>query len=62
MPAPLLAGLLVAASMPPWGWWPLGLAGLAAYASIAHERRAGSPFGAGFWFGLGWFLPATAWM
>lgn len=61
-PAPLLAGLLVAASMPPWGWWPLGLAGLAAYASIARDRRDDAPFGTGFWFALGWFAPATAWM
>lgn len=48
--------------MPPWGWWPLGLAGLAAYASLAHDRRKSRPFGTGFWFALGWFAPATAWM
>lgn len=62
IPAPLAAGLLVAASMPPWGWWPLGLAGLAAYASLARERRETAPFATGFWFAIGWFVPATAWM
>lgn len=48
--------------MPPWGWWPLGLAGLAAYASLASSRRQTRPFATGFWFAIGWFAPATAWM
>jgi apolipoprotein N-acyltransferase len=65
----LLAGLCVAASMPPWGWWPLAFIGIAAYGSfqirgairqqsLTHRQRAL----ASFIFGLGWFLPSIAWM
>lgn len=60
--ASLFAGLLVAASMPPWGWWPLGLLGLALYARSARRNRAARSFRHGFWFAVGWFLPALAWM
>lgn len=60
--APLWAGVLVAASMPPWGWWPLSLLGFAVYGAIARDRLNDSPFHSGFMFGVGWFLPALAWM
>jgi apolipoprotein N-acyltransferase len=59
---PVAAGLLVATSMPPWGWWPLSFFGIALYASVARQRRTTSPFVTAFLFGLGWFLPAMAWM
>lgn len=62
-PRALLAGLLVAASMPPWGWWPLSFIGLAMYCSL--EYRADTTrrrFSTGFVFGIGWFLPAMSWM
>ena len=59
---PLIAGLLVAAAMPPLGWWPLSFIGIALYASIARDRRTTSPFVTAFIFGIGWFLPAMAWM
>jgi len=59
---PLFAGLLVAFSMPPWGWWPLALVGLALYAGAARARRDDSPFATAFVFALGWFVPALAWM
>jgi len=58
---PLLAGLFVAASMPPWGWWPLGFVGLALYGSVA-ERRKEKSFSIGFLFAAAWFLPSMAWM
>jgi apolipoprotein N-acyltransferase len=65
----LLAGLCVAASMPPWGWWPLAFIGIAAYGSyqirgeinkqsLTHKQRAL----ASFIFGMGWFFPSLAWM
>jgi len=60
--APFAAGLLVAASMPPWGWWPLSFLGIAWYASLARQRRTTSPFRTALFFGIGWFLPAMAWM
>ena len=59
----LVAGLLVAAAMPPWGWWPLAFLGIAwfhATSRNAPTRRAA--FGHGAAFSLGWLLPATAWM
>lgn len=59
---PLVAGLFIAASMPPWGWWPLSFIGVALYASVARERRTTSPFVTAFVFGIGWFLPSMAWM
>jgi len=59
----LIAGLLVASSMPPWGWWPLAFVGLAMFTSL-ELTAAGSRqrFNTGFVFGLGWFFPALAWM
>ena len=59
---PLVAGLFIAASMPPWGWWPLSFIGVALYASVARERRTTAPFVTAFVFGIGWFLPSMAWM
>ena len=58
---PILSGLLVAASMPPWGWWPLGFIGIAAYGSAAVQRRD-KAFLPGFLFAAAWFLPSMAWM
>ncbi len=60
----LLAGLSVAASMPPWGWWPLTFVGLVLVTRLevrARQSRRRS-FAIGTVFGLGWFLPALAWM
>lgn len=60
--SPFFAGVLVAASLPPWGWWPLSFIGLAWYASIARRQRTTSPFATAFVFSFGWFLPGMAWM
>ena len=57
----IFAGLLVAASMPPWGWWPLGFIGIALYGSMAVQRQDKS-FSTGFLFAAAWFLPSMAWM
>jgi apolipoprotein N-acyltransferase len=57
----VLAGLLVAASMPPWGWWPLAFIGIALYGSAALRRRDNA-FSTGFLFAAAWFLPSMAWM
>ena len=58
---PVFAGLLVAASMPPWGWWPLGFVGIAIYGSVAVRRKEKS-FSTGFLYAAAWFLPSMAWM
>jgi apolipoprotein N-acyltransferase len=45
--ASLLAGALLALSLPPWGWWPLGLAG----AGLLYWRLAGQRLRARLWSG-----------
>ncbi len=46
--APALAsGVLLALSLPPWGWWPLGLAG----AALLYWRLAGFRLRARLWAG-----------
>lgn len=59
---PGVAGLCVAASMPPWGWWPLAFIGVAYYGVLARRDRGEGDFLRGFVFALTWFLPAMAWM
>lgn len=61
---PLVAGVLVAASMPPWGWWPLSFVGISMFAGplVATDPTRRRAFASGTSFGLGWFLPAMAWM
>jgi len=65
-PAPLTAltgGLLVALSMPPWGWWPLAFVGIAVFAvTVRDEASARRRALLGFAFGAGWMYPAMAWM
>jgi apolipoprotein N-acyltransferase len=57
-----VAGVLVAAALPPWGWWPSALVGIA----LLDATLAGQPPGARFWrgwcFGVGWLAPGMAWM
>ena len=58
----LIAGLLVAASIPPWGWWPLGWIGLAIWVSLldgcgAFRRAQLSAVAA-----AAWIAPSTVWM
>ena len=61
----LVAGVLVALSLPPWGWWPLAIVGCALYVAAmdrGEERSRRSRFGHGFAFGAGWLYLGTAWM
>jgi apolipoprotein N-acyltransferase len=41
------AGVLLALSLPPWGWWPLGFAG----AAVLYWRLAGQPVRTRLWSG-----------
>jgi apolipoprotein N-acyltransferase len=57
----IVAGLLVAFSLPPWGWWPLAFAGIALFATCKPtSNRARFVFGAIFAFA--WLAPGMAWM
>lgn len=58
-----IGGLLVAASLPPWGVWPLAIVGVAVFESALGDgtpRRHRALVG---WvFALAWLLPGMAWM
>lgn len=55
------AGLLLAFSLPPWGWWPLAFCG----AALLYWRLGGMPLRArvlaGWLAGLGCFVPGLWW-
>ncbi len=56
-------GFLVAISLPPWGFWPLAIAGVMAFETAlgstpAPRRR----FVLGALFGAGWLAMGTGWM
>jgi apolipoprotein N-acyltransferase len=57
----LLGGLLLAFSLPPWGWWPLAFVGTA----VVYWRLAELPWRlrllAGWAAGLGCFVPGLWW-
>ncbi len=58
----LAAGLLIAAAVPPWGWWPAAFIGLALLDRLVAERPTGSRFRRGLLVGAAWAFPSTVWM
>jgi apolipoprotein N-acyltransferase len=60
--AGLGSGLAVAASMPPWGWWPAALVGLIGLDRLLAGRPAASRVRRGLLVGLAWSYPSTVWM
>ncbi len=58
----LVAGALVAFSLPPWGWWPLAFVGAALFDRLVAQRPTRSRAARGFLFGLGWYAPGMGWM
>ncbi|MBN2624540.1 MAG: apolipoprotein N-acyltransferase [Acidimicrobiales bacterium] len=55
-------GVLMAAALPPWGWWPLAFAGLAGLDRLIADRPRGRRFRRGALVGLGLYIPSLAWM
>jgi apolipoprotein N-acyltransferase len=55
-------GLLVALSVPPFGWWPLGWLGFAGIAFILPGRTWGSRFALGLGVGLGQYVVGLWWV
>ena len=58
----VLAGLLIAAGLPPWGWWPLTIAGLALWFHVLDQLTPHTRFGRSLLVGAAWFFPSTVWM
>jgi apolipoprotein N-acyltransferase len=57
----LAAGVLLALSLPPWGWWPLGLAGAAVLYWRLAGQRPRTRLWAGWLAGLGCYGPGLMW-
>ena len=55
-------GVLLAAALPPWGWWPLAFAGIVCLDRLIAERPRGARFRRGWLVGLGLYVPSMAWM
>ncbi len=59
--AALVAGCLVALSLPPFGLWPLAVAGVAVLAVLLRDRTLAGRAGAGMLAGIGQFVIGLAW-
>ena len=60
-----LAGALVAFGLPPWGWWPSTVIGVAIFVALTRKTMGSSArrrFALGFVFGASWFAPGMGWM
>ena len=54
---------MVAASLPPWGIWPLAFAGVALYETAAHAASTRRQrLARGWLFGAAWLFPGMCWM
>lgn len=60
-----LAGALVAFGLPPWGWWPTSILGVALFVALTRKTIGEPPrrqFALGFVFAASWFAPGMGWM
>jgi len=60
--APFTGGVFAALSLPPWGWWPLAIVGLALYAWSLTGATAGVRAARGLAFGVGLFGIGLFWV
>src|SRR5918995_5753711 len=58
----LASGVLIAAALPPWGWWPLAFVGIVALDRLIADQPRGVRFRRGSVIGLGLYVPSLAWM
>jgi len=58
----LTAGLLLAGSVPPWGFWPLGVIGMALWVELLAESKSKRRALHSALVSVGWLGPATLWM
>ncbi len=57
-----LAGLLIAAGLPPWGWWPLTIVGLGLWFHLLDHARPRTRFRRSLLVGGFWAFPSTLWL
>ena len=57
-----VAGLLIAASVPPWGWWPLAFLGIAMWDRLLCNAKPRARFMRSTVLGIAWFAPSMLWM
>ncbi|MEY2430466.1 MAG: apolipoprotein N-acyltransferase [Acidimicrobiaceae bacterium] len=57
-----LAGLLLAASLPPWGWWPLAFVGLALLDRLIADQPAWTRFRRGWLVAAALLFPTMSWL
>ncbi len=59
----LTSGLLVGFSLPPWGWWPLAIIGVAIFFAICNlSLESRELFVLGTLFAIAWFSLGMMWM
>lgn len=58
----VVAGLCICFAMPPWGWWPLAIGGLALWIHVLEGEPRRGRFVLGWIVGITWFGPSTLWM
>jgi apolipoprotein N-acyltransferase len=58
----LVAGLLVAASLPPWGWWPLAFVGIAVFDRLLAGTTVRQRLYRGSVVGWALFTPTIFWI
>ncbi len=58
----VLAGVCLAGSVPPWGWWPLAFVGIALLDRLLADRPWRSRFARTWLVAAAWLYPATLWM
>lgn len=57
------AGLVVALSLPPWGWWPLAVVGVTLFdIALGPTPARAQRWWRGTLFGLGWLAMGMLWM
>jgi apolipoprotein N-acyltransferase len=61
--AALLSGFLVGFSLPPWGWWPLSIVGIAIFFAICNfSQNRRESFSIGTLFAISWLSLGMMWM
>jgi apolipoprotein N-acyltransferase len=58
----VVAGLCIAASVPPWGWWPLAFVGVALWDRLLAGAAPRARFARSWLLAVAWFAPTMLWM